>query len=96
MDIRSDDSNDQFLSVLKVLLNLLSDVVLRDLDIVCESEHELKPNCTKAVFQRTLFATLSGHQVEETVVNVDEGVFVTADVRDVQVVGGRANLDSVR
>jgi len=68
-----DDGDKQVLALIKVGLDLLAQITLRDLDVV-------------------LGNTVLGHEVEETIVDVDELVFVTADVGDIHVVGGRTDI----
>lgn len=59
---------------------------------VIESSLDLLTKITIGNTDIVLGVTIVGHEVEETVVNVDELVLVTLDVGDVHVVGGRRNV----
>ena len=68
-----DDRDEQVLSFLKALGNLLAQITFRDLDVV-------------------LGDALLGHQVEETIIDIDELVFGTIDVGDIHVVCGGTDI----
>ena len=68
-----DNGNEQVLSVVKALLDLLAQISFGDLDVV-------------------LGDTFRGHEIEETIINVDELVFSTADIGDVHVVRRRRDI----
>lgn len=63
-----DDRDDQVLTVVKVVLDLVTNLTLRNLDVV-------------------LGVTVSGHQRQETVVNVQQLVVLSRNVRNLHVVG---------
>jgi len=69
----ADDRDEQVLSILEVLLNLLAQITFRDLDVV-------------------LGDTFLGHQVEETIIDIDKCVFGTIDVGDIHVVCGGTDI----